>query len=367
MAHAVAGLVLVTVAGVANATFTLPMKFARRWAWENIWLLWTILALIVLPVGAAVLSIPSLQSVYREAGVGTIAIIALCGAGWGLAQVLFGLSVDAIGIGLAFSIVLGISAAVGSIMPLLRLEQFATSSRVTGNVVLGVTLVLAGVLACAMAGNWREKALGKDMVSTKSFGSGLTMAVCSGFCAAFMNIGVALGEPLLKIAAAHGATSQQVVYSVWLPLLCAGAVPNLLYCVYLLGRKRTWINFRIQGSPTCAGLTLIMAVLWFFSTALYGIATQWLGDLGVVVGWPVFMSFIVITASILGILTGEWRHSGRAPVLLQLTGMLLLVLAVVAFSRIQSNFVQAHHGRGANASAVSSPSNYVFMDRLNVR
>ena len=120
-----------------------------------------ILALIVLPVGAAVISIPSLQSVYQEAGLGTMATIALCGAGWGLAQVLFGLSVDTIGIGLAFSIVLGISAAVGSLLPLLRLRQFATSSPVTGEVVLGVAFVLAGVMACAMAGRWREKVMAR--------------------------------------------------------------------------------------------------------------------------------------------------------------------------------------------------------------
>ena len=143
MANAVTGLMMAAVAGVANATFTLPMKFARQWAWENIWFVWSVLALIALPVGAAVISIPSPQSVYREAGLGTLTTIALCGAGWGFAQVLFGLSVDSIGIGLAFSIVLGISAAVGSLLPLLRLQQSATSSPVTGAVLLGVAFVLA--------------------------------------------------------------------------------------------------------------------------------------------------------------------------------------------------------------------------------
>ena len=32
-----------------------------------------------------------------------------------------------------------------------------------------------------------------------------------------------------------------------------------------------------------------------------------MGSLGTVVGWPLFMSLIVITASIWGVLTGEWR------------------------------------------------------------
>jgi hypothetical protein len=70
---------------------------------------------------------------------------------------------------------------------------------------------------------------------------------------------------------------------------------------------------------------------------LYGIATTQLGELGVVVGWPVFMSLIVVTAGILGMLTGEWEHSGTRPVALQMVGMLLLVLAVVTLSRAQKH------------------------------
>jgi L-rhamnose-H+ transport protein len=367
MTGAVPGLMLVTAAAVANATFTLPMKFARHWAWENIWLVWSFLALLVLPVCAAMLSIPSLELVYREAGFGAVAIVAVCGAGWGLAQVLFGLSVDAIGIGLAFSIVLGISAAVGSLIPFLRMGRSALTSPAAGGVLLGVALVLAGVVACAVAGHWREKAQGTGLQRNRSFGAGLAMAICSGLCAASMNFGVAFGEPILKIAAAHGASAQQVVYAVWLPLLMAGALPNLLYCAYLLGKQRTWGNFRSAHTPAYGLLALLMAVLWFFSTALYGIATRWLGDLGVVVGWPVFMSLIVITASLLGILTGEWKRSGRAPVLLQLAGMLLLVLAVVAFSRAQRSSTPASHAVIQHNSTVLCSAGSATMDRINVR
>jgi len=30
------------VAGVLNASFALPMKFTRRWAWENTWAVWSV-------------------------------------------------------------------------------------------------------------------------------------------------------------------------------------------------------------------------------------------------------------------------------------------------------------------------------------
>ena len=337
MSSTVSGLIFVTVAGIANATFALPMKFARRWAWENIWLAWTLMALVLLPVIAAIASIPSLGVVYRDVGAGAIAVVMLCGTGWGLAQVLFGLSIDAIGIGLTFSIVLGVSAAVGSLIPLIRLQHASTGFAMAGPILLGVSLVLTGVFVCAVAGRMRERTQGRSEAKNKSFRVGLAMALCSGLCAASMNFGVAFGEPLLLSAAAHGAAAQQVVNAVWLPLLIAGAIPNIAYCLYLLSRQRTWVNFRSQETPAYLALAMVMAILWFFSTALYGVATTRLGELGAVVGWPVFMSLIVVTAGILGMITGEWKHSGMKPLALQMAGMLLLVMAVVMLSRAQSH------------------------------
>lgn len=350
MTGTVSGLIFVTVAGVANAAFALPMKFARRWAWENVWLAWTLFALVLLPVVVAIMSIPSLGAVYRDAGTGPIAVVMLYGAGWGFAQVLFGLSIDAIGIGLTFSIVLGVSAAVGSLVPFLRLQDVPGGYSAAGPIFLGIALVLAGVFACAIAGRLREGAQKGNEGKGKPFGLGLAMALCSGLCAASMNFGVAFGEPLLRSAAAHGAAAQQVVNAVWLPLLAAGAIPNIAYCIFLLSRQHSWVNFRIRETPSYLGLAMLMAILWFFSTALYGIATTRLGELGIVVGWPVFMSLIVVTAGILGMITGEWKQSGATPVTLQIVGMLLLVLAVITLSLAQSHSnATAHPGKVSQA------------------
>ena len=32
------GILLLILAGAMNGSFTLPMKFTRKWAWENTWL-----------------------------------------------------------------------------------------------------------------------------------------------------------------------------------------------------------------------------------------------------------------------------------------------------------------------------------------
>src|SRR5271156_86681 len=96
------GIAALIAAGVTNASFTMPMKYARKWAWENTWLAWTILALVILPLAVALVTIPNLSLVYRSAPPNIILEVCGFGAGWGVAQVFFGVAVDMIGIALAF-------------------------------------------------------------------------------------------------------------------------------------------------------------------------------------------------------------------------------------------------------------------------
>lgn len=321
------GMIFLVFAGVMNASFTLPMKFTRRWPWENTWLAWTIFALLVLPPIAAISTVPQLGAVYASVSGGVLLSVVLFGAGWGVAQVFFGLAVDAIGIALTFSLVMGISAAMGTLVPLVRLHPERLNTPAGHGVLGGVGLVIAGVVLCAIAGRKREKALSIQTQGNRKAAAGLTLAILCGFGAAFVNFGLAFGSPLLVQAQHHGAGALSAANAVWLPLMLAGAIPNLLYCIWLLQRNRTANKFR-EGGVSHYGLAFAMAVLWFGSTLLYGAATAKLGEWGPILGWPVFMSLIVIMATLLGVSTGEWKNSGRVPLGIQWCGVALLVLAV---------------------------------------
>ena len=323
------GFLSLVVAGVMNASFTLPMKFTRNWAWENTWLIWTLFALVIIPPLAAFGTIPHLAQLYSEVGMGLVVTVAIFGAGWGIAQVLFGLAVDSIGIALTFSIVLGISAAVGSVIPLVRLHPEKLST--TGGLITfaGVALVIVGVAICAVAGRRREEAMAaRDGRPKTNLSRGLACAILCGFGAALVNFGLAFGGPLLEAARNHGAVDLWAGNAVWLPLMLAGSIPNFVYCIYLLRKNRTADRYRRAGTGSYWLLAAIMAFLWFGSTALYGIATGKLGSWGTILGWPLFMSLIVITASILGFITGEWKGSGPQPLRIQVGGVVVLVLAV---------------------------------------
>jgi L-rhamnose-H+ transport protein len=320
------GIAILIIAGVMNASFTVPMKYARKWAWENIWLAWTVFALVVLPFAAALVTIPNLSMVYRSASPDIILEVLGFGAGWGVAQVFFGIAVEMIGITLAFSIVLGTSAAIGSLIPMVSLHRQHLNST-AGYAVLGaIAFVLLGVALCAVAGRMREKPSALSSPSQKHTSRGLLLAFLCGILASLMNFGVAFGTPLITLARSFGANSLNAINVIWLPLMLAGAVPNILYCAWLMKRNRSGHRYRVGLSHWA--LAAIMAIFWFGSSLLYGVAASQLGAWGPILGWPLFMSLIVITATMLGMFTGEWKNCGPLPIRIQWTGVTVLVLAI---------------------------------------
>jgi L-rhamnose-H+ transport protein len=327
------GFLLLVIAALMNASFSLPMKYTRRWAWENTWMVWTFFALVLLPAAVALFTLPDLAAVYRASGFTLLWHVVVFGAGWGLAQVFFGIAVDAIGIALTFSLVLGTSAAMGALIPMVMLHSDKLHTAVGHLLLLGIALLLLGVAICAVAGRLREnrKQMGGD-APHKNPTPGLILAVLCGALASFQNFGLAFGSPLVNLAILHGARPSNAANAVWLPLLMAGAIPNLLYCVYLLRKNSSGGKFMNAGFGHWV-LAFIMGSFWLGSLLLYGACVSRLGALGPSLGWPLYMSLIVVAASLLGIATGEWKQSGRWPLTIQLAGVGTLIVAIVILAR----------------------------------
>ena len=102
---------------------------------------------------------------------------------------------------------------------------------------------------------------------------------------------------------------------------------------HLISKNHTRGRFAIGGTGGYWFLAAVMALFWFGSTVMYGVSSN---SLGIVVAWPAFMSLIVITAMIWGVLTGEWKGSGRKPLQVMYTGLAVLVLSIVVLSLTKS-------------------------------
>jgi L-rhamnose-proton symport protein (RhaT) len=78
-----AGVALTMVAGLMSGNCMLPFKFLRSWKWENAWLVFSVVSLVILPWGLAVALVHHLFQTYGALTLQQFAAPVLLGAGQG--------------------------------------------------------------------------------------------------------------------------------------------------------------------------------------------------------------------------------------------------------------------------------------------
>jgi L-rhamnose-H+ transport protein len=319
------GIILALVGGVLVGNCMLPLKKIRAWPWECTWLVFSFVSLLFVPCLIAYLTIPGWPGLYASISFSNLLPSALFGFGWGIAQVLFGISVVRLGMALAFTIIVGLGTVFGTLVPLVVLHN---SELATGNsrlLIAGCGLMIVGVALSGYAGKLREH---PQKEQTQGYMSGLSIAVISGVLSSMLNLSLAFGGPIAQTAAHRGVASATAVFAVWPVALAGGLVPNIAYTAYLLRKNRSW--GMLMHSSADALLSLLMGLLWIGAVAIYGLSTRYLGRLGDSAGWAIYQITMVLTANAGGIVAGEWKSANRRALLVLASGVLILVLATVA-------------------------------------
>jgi len=147
-----------------------------------------------------------------------------------------------------------------------------------------------------------------------------------------LNFSFVFGDELRLRALQSGASNAMAANPIWALTVTGGFVSNFVYCAYLLSKNRTWTVFR-AGNPFAYWLLGIsMGVLWFGGIVIYGMGTASLGTLGGIIGWPIFMTIIIIAALSWGAVSGEWKTASRRALIYNWTGVAILLLAIVVIS-----------------------------------
>jgi L-rhamnose-H+ transport protein len=325
-AEELGGLALILLAGVMAGNCMLPMKFAKRWHWENTWLVFNLISLVVLPWGLALLLVGNVVEIYRGLSLPQLLLPFALGAGWGIAQVLFGLSIARLGLALGCAIIVGLGSLFGTLVPLFFKNREVLATARGGLILSGLAVMVVGIIVTARAGRLREQ--GTDKVAGSGYTLALAMAVLCGLMAPMVNYSFAFGQDIAERAMRLGAPSTRAGYAVWPVGLFGGLLPNIAYSAYLLTRNRTWGAFRAPWVAE-ASLAALMGVFWMGAMSIYGVAAVYLGVLGTSVGWGLFQIFNIMAANVSGMLTGEWRKAPASALRTLYAGLALLASATI--------------------------------------
>lgn len=337
----VIGLMLTIVSGTMMTCAIVPMKFARRWKWENIWLLYIGFGQVVFPLLLILVTAPGAWAVFGSSKRSALAAAALFGLGWGIGNVLSGIGYTMLGVGLGLTIILGLTASLGSLIPLAVLYPQRLASSAALALYSGIGVLVAGLILCFHAGNLRQAHRSKDEISNgadlQSFGKGdlrigVIICIASGILSSMLNLAFIFGDNIRITALGQGMSGTAAVNTLWLPIFIFGFIPTLVYCIYLFARNGSWRGFGQPATGVNWFFGMLMGLLFVTGLSLYGIGSLRLGTIGPVLGFPVYTSAMVISANSAGFLTGEWSGSPRSAYFYEILGILLLIGSIVVIA-----------------------------------
>ncbi len=335
------GFFAVALAGLFNGSFPAPSKGITAWRWEHIWLVYSLCAMALLPVGLALAFSHGVISHLLVSELGLSLKVVGFGTLWGLGSLLFGVSLARLGMAITNAMVNGIVVLLGSLGPVLIGAVHVSLEHLMW-LLGGEGLLAVSLLLCATASITRDRAQGKSSphsVSHVESVGAVLITVGAGVLSSMLNIGFVFGASLADKAKASGCPALLATVAIWMPALLGGLIFNMGYPAFLVSRNKAWaFLFNGRGNIDSWLRSLSMGVLWFVAILLYGIGASSMGSAGAVYGWALIISVSILTSNAWGALTGEWKDSGARPKALMWlsTALLIASLVVLAGQRVSS-------------------------------
>ena len=361
--------------GLASASFYVPYRGVKNWAWETYWLVGGFFSWIIAPWLLAVAMTHDLTRVLHEAPASSLFWAYIFGVLWGLGGLTFGLTMRYLGMSLGMAVALGYTAAFGTLMPPIFRGVFASEVLGTrsGLVILGgVAVCLLGIAFAGAAGISKEREMSPEAkrASIKEFDlqKGLLVATFSGVMSACFAYGLAAGDPIKTVTLQHGTPTLWQGLPVLVVVLAGGFTTNFIWCLILNLRNCTGYQYfesEIRGTvpqrneehileavtdapaeemaigvavaqdtsvkaPMLANylFSALAGTTWYMQFFFYTMGETQMGRYKFS-SWTLHMASIIIFSTLWGIALKEWRGAGAKTKLLVAFSLLVLVSSTV--------------------------------------
>ena len=331
------GTIIWALGGLAGAVFALPFRKVKGWRYESYWLVYALFGLILFPLALASATVPDLFGVIAKAPVSTIALCIGFGALWGVGGLSWGLMIRYLGVGLGLAIGCGLCSATGTLIPPLVKGQAAslvadTSALVT---LAGVVVSLVGIVFVGLAGKSKEDELPEEAkkasVAEFNFKKGLVVAAVAGVASAGMNFGLQSGGALESAAVAAGAKELWKGMPVLVVVLFGGFLVQLVWCLQQNFKNKSFGDYATLAQPATAAVVFwsgLAGVIWACQFACQKVGESFAGDIAYI-SFAIVMGSSVLFSSLLGVVLGEWKGTGRKTRTYLAIGLAVLAASIV--------------------------------------
>ena len=330
------GIFFHTLGSFASGSFMAPYKKIKVWSFENYWIIMGLFAWIITPWVLAAFTIPNLVEVIATSSVSSLSSTFLFGFFSGIGAITFGYAIRYLGYGLGYSLTLGLSAVVGTILPPLYEGTLISLFRGTpGHILLIALLVcMAGIAFCIKAGYMKDKeinAIGSSANLEYNFKKGVVIALICGFFATFTGFGIKAGQEISELAVSHGASSLMKNNVVLVVMLLGGFLFNLIWYVIKIVKNSGLSELASNKENTLVKnyfFSALSGILWYLQYMFYGMGTTRMGKYDFL-SWTIHMSLIIAFGNLWGLLFNEWKECHAKTKNTVILGISLIVLSTV--------------------------------------
>jgi L-rhamnose-H+ transport protein len=324
-------------AGFASTCYT-PQKKVKRWSWQTYWLTQASFCWFLLPIIGAMLTIPQLMDVLREAPKDAMLKSFLLGAAYGIGGTAFGISIRYIGFSLTYSIAVGLSSVLGTLIPPLVHGTLGTtlSKPGAGWIITGIVVGTFGIACTGLAGRLKELDLASQQQGKGEFNltKGLLLSLMAGVLSAVYGFALDAGQPIAETAVKHGAGMWQgnVIYI----FSNTGAfITTAIYCLYLHAKHKTLGELiELPAGPEKASLpvnwamAIVTGLFWYGQFFFYNLGHVHLGEYKFT-SWAIHMIMLVLFSNLVGVVLREWRACRRVTDATIVFALVVLTAAVL--------------------------------------
>jgi L-rhamnose-H+ transport protein len=330
------GIALISLGSICAASFYIPFKKVKDWAWESYWLTQGVAAWLIAPWLFAWLTIPKgeLSAIISQTPGHTLLLTMFFGLLWGIGGLTFGLSIRYLGVALGQSIALGLCAAFGTLIPPMVAGTNLFSSPAGLLTLLGVALCLSGIVIIGYAASLKNKGLSeserREAVKEFALKKGLLIAILAGAMSASFNFGFQSGKPIEVIAQQHGTDPLYLKNVSLIFILLGGFITNFVYCTWLNIKNKSYRNYTTSPAPLMVNnimFSFLAGLLWFLQFHFYGMGSSKLPPGMAIFGWSILMALNIAISNIWGIALKEWKGSNKKTMLTLSVGILVLILS----------------------------------------
>jgi L-rhamnose-H+ transport protein len=341
--QAILGVFFHFIGGFASGSFYVPYKSVRAWSWESYWIVGGLFSWLIVPPLAALLTVPGFYEIIRQTDGSTVLWTYFWGVMWGIGGLTYGLGIRYLGMSLGNSILLGLTAACGSLIPSIYYNYVPQEGKISFSqmlnssagqlVLLGILVCLIGIAVCGYAGRQKERVLSaaqkKEGVKEFNLRKGLTFAIISGVLSACFNYGIEAGDPIAHLSVAKGYNPLFQNNATYVVLLWGGLTTNFIWCLILNIRNRSYTDYTNGKTPLAANylFSALAGTTWYLQFFFYGMGESKLGNGAS--SWILHMAFIILISNMWGLFLKEWKGVPAKTLRIFMIGLFTILASVI--------------------------------------